>query len=134
MRTTRPPAWSWTKSALLPRSISFSVTPSPRRTSRVRGWTANARDSCTRSSCRSTMRTVAPNAWSWAAKVRPVGPAPTTRTSSGSPLAAVTIDLVVEVDADGDQHDQDGCGDKVDDQAERRPPAGVGHELGPVSY
>ena len=64
--------------------------PRPRRTSRVRGWTANARDSCTRSSCRSTMRTVAPNARSWAVKVRPVGPAPTTRTSSGSPVAGVT--------------------------------------------
>ena len=51
---------------------------------RVRGWTPNARDSCTRSSCRSTMRTVAPNARSWAARVRPVGPAPTTRTSSRS--------------------------------------------------
>ena len=50
----------------------------------------NARDSCTRSSCRSTMRTVAPNARSWAARVRPVGPAPTTRTSSSSPPAAVT--------------------------------------------
>jgi hypothetical protein len=74
----------------LPRAISFSARPSPRRTSRVRGWTPSARDSCTRSSCRSTMRTVAPNAWSWAARVRPVGPAPTTRTSSGSPLAGVT--------------------------------------------
>jgi hypothetical protein len=34
--------------------------------------------------------------------------------------------LVVEVDADADQHDEDGGGDPVDDQAERRPPAGVG--------
>jgi hypothetical protein len=36
------------------------------------------------------------------------------------------IGLVVEVDADGDQHDEDGCDDPVDDQAERRPPPSVG--------
>src|SRR5262249_9813244 len=47
----------------------------------VRGCTASARDSCTRSSCRSTIRTAAPSACSWAASVSPVGPAPTTRTS-----------------------------------------------------
>jgi hypothetical protein len=32
---------------------------------------------------------------------------------------------VVEVDAGGDQDDQDHCDDPVDDQAERRPPASV---------
>jgi hypothetical protein len=42
------------------------------------------------------------------------------------------ISLVVEVDAGGDQHDEDGRGDPVDDQAERRPPAGVGHIVAPV--
>jgi hypothetical protein len=36
---------------------------------------------------------------------------------------------VVEVDADGEQHDEDGGGDPVDDRAERRPPASVGDEL-----
>jgi alcohol dehydrogenase len=36
---------------------------------------------------------------------------------------------VVEVDADGDQHDQDRSGDPVDGQAERRPPASVGNTI-----
>jgi hypothetical protein len=36
---------------------------------------------------------------------------------------------VVEVGPDGEQHDQDGRGDKVDDQTERRLPARVGHKL-----
>jgi hypothetical protein len=40
--------------------------------------------------------------------------------------------LVVEVDADGDQHDEDGGGDPVDDQAERRPPSSVGNKLAAV--
>jgi hypothetical protein len=40
--------------------------------------------------------------------------------------------LEVEVDTDGDQHDQDGGGDLVDDQAERRPPPGVGHVVAAV--
>jgi hypothetical protein len=43
-----------------------------------------------------------------------------------------SIGLVVEVDADGDQHDQDGGGDPVDDRAERRPPASVGHKVAVV--
>jgi len=39
---------------------------------------------------------------------------------------------VVEVDPGGDQHDQDRRGDPVDDQAERRPPASVGHIVAAV--
>ena len=60
VRTTRSPKCirSWTAS--LPRSTSFCEIPRPLRTSSVRGETASARDSCTRSSCRSTTRTVAP--------------------------------------------------------------------------
>ena len=38
----------------------------------------------------------------------------------------------MEVDADGDEHDEDRGDDPVDDQAERRPPAGVGDIVGPV--
>ena len=38
----------------------------------------------------------------------------------------------MEVDPDGEQHHQDGGGDPVDDQAERRPPASVGHKLAAV--
>jgi hypothetical protein len=36
---------------------------------------------------------------------------------------------VVEVDADGDQHDKDHCDDPVNDQAERRPPVSVSNIL-----
>jgi hypothetical protein len=36
---------------------------------------------------------------------------------------------VVDVDADGDQHDENRCDDPVDDQAERRPPPSVGNIL-----
>src|SRR5215216_3244143 len=35
--------------------------------------------------------------------------------------------LMVEVDPGGDQDDQDGSDEPVDDQAERRPPASIGH-------
>ena len=34
------------------------------------------------------------------------------------PPAQAALGLVVEVDASGDQHDEDRCGDPVDDQAE----------------
>ena len=40
--------------------------------------------------------------------------------------------LVVEVDAGGDEHDEDRRDDPVDDQAERRPPASVGHIVAAV--
>src|SRR4030095_8889336 len=40
--------------------------------------------------------------------------------------------LVVAVDADGDQQQKDRRDDPVDDQAERRPPASVGHIVAPV--
>jgi hypothetical protein len=43
-----------------------------------------------------------------------------------------SVGLVVEVDADGEQHDQDRRDDPVNDQAERRPPASVGHKLAAV--
>jgi hypothetical protein len=33
----------------------------------------------------------------------------------------------MKLDAGGDQHDEDGRDDPVDDRAERRPPACVGH-------
>jgi len=39
---------------------------------------------------------------------------------------------VVELDPDGDEHDQDRRDDPVDDQAERRPPASVGDKVAPV--
>ena len=39
---------------------------------------------------------------------------------------------MVEVDAGGEQLDQDRGDDPVDDQAERRPPAGVGNKAAPV--
>jgi hypothetical protein len=39
---------------------------------------------------------------------------------------------MVEVDADGEQHNQDRSGEPVDDQAERRPPASVGHKVAAV--
>src|SRR5262249_21833467 len=87
--TTRSPAWIRSWDVPLPRSTSVRAIPSPRSTSSVRGCTASARDSCTRSGCRSTIRTPAPSACSCAASVSPVGPAPTTSTS-GSPLAAMS--------------------------------------------
>src|SRR4029453_5924238 len=43
-----------------------------------------------------------------------------------------SIGLLGEVEPGGDEHDEDGGGDPVDDQAERRPPASVGHKLAPV--
>ncbi len=42
---------------------------------------------------------------------------------------SVVLVLGVEVDAGGDQHDQDRCGDPVDHQAQRRPPARVGNKV-----
>jgi hypothetical protein len=39
---------------------------------------------------------------------------------------SVVFVLVVEVDAGGGQHDEDRCGDQVDVEAERRPPACIG--------
>jgi hypothetical protein len=39
---------------------------------------------------------------------------------------------MVEVDPGGDEDDEDRCDDPVDDQAERRPPASVGHLVAPV--
>jgi hypothetical protein len=39
---------------------------------------------------------------------------------------------VVEVDPDDDEHDEDRRGDPVDDQAERRPSARVGHIVASV--
>jgi hypothetical protein len=84
-RTNDPaPAWIRNSTAGLPRETSSSANPRPRSTSRVRGCTASARDSCTRSSARSTFRTVAPNRCSCAANASPVGPAPTTSTSHSS--------------------------------------------------
>ena len=60
------------------------ATPSGRSTSRVRGWTIMARDGRKASVRRSTMRTRAPRSAAWRASARPVGPAPTTRTSGRS--------------------------------------------------
>jgi hypothetical protein len=41
---------------------------------------------------------------------------------------------VVEADADDDQYDEDRRGDPVDDQAERRPPTGIGNILAAVLH
>jgi hypothetical protein len=46
--------------------------------------------------------------------------------------SSVVFVLMVEVDADGDQQDEDRGGDPVDDEAERRPPASVGNIVAPV--
>src|SRR5215218_3362996 len=53
---------------------------------------------------------------------------PVDRRHASSPNRQ-TLDaaLVVEVDAGGDQDDQDGSDEPVDDQAKRRPPACIGH-------
>src|SRR4051812_41323888 len=84
VRATRPPVAIRSRTPRLPRATSSSLTPSGRSTSRVRGCTARARDSCTRSEAASTSTMGTPNAESCAASVRPVGPAPTTSTSQRS--------------------------------------------------
>src|SRR5215813_11237318 len=58
-----------------------SAPPHLSRSSSVLGWTTSARDSGRRAGSRSTMRQATPRAASSPASVRPVGPAPTTRTS-----------------------------------------------------
>jgi hypothetical protein len=44
----------------------------------------------------------------------------------------VSRSSLVKVDAGGDQHDENGGGDPVNDKAERRPPASVGNKVAPV--
>jgi hypothetical protein len=52
-------------------------------------------------------------------RAAPAVPAAASRVHGPAATGPGIIDLVVEVDADDDQHDQDGGGDPVDDQAER---------------
>src|SRR3954452_8692238 len=130
VRATRPPAAIRSRTPRLPRATSSSLTPSGRSTSRVRGCTARARDSCTRSEAASTSTGGTPNAASWAASVRPVGPAPTTSTShrsfSGSAMyhcrAATAAppgprpDLpAAQQDRDGDLLHEGGAGEGLED-------------------
>ena len=75
-----------------PPATSSSVTPRPARTSRVRGWIASARESCTRSRPRSIRRARTPKAASSAASLSPVGPAPTTSTSTSPPVMTPPYD------------------------------------------
>jgi hypothetical protein len=67
--------------ARCPVAISSSATPRASRSSSVRAWTANARVSSDCSVRRSTMVTATPAAARSPASSRPVGPAPTIRTS-----------------------------------------------------
>src|SRR4051812_36562076 len=80
---------------------------------------------------------------STSAALRPAGPAPTTMQSHVRLAASLFITDPVsratsvpwassEVQARGDFDDEDRCDHEVDGHAERRPPAGVGDEVGAV--
>jgi hypothetical protein len=56
-------------------------------------------------------------------------PAAASRVPGSAATGPGIIGLVVEVHPEGEQHDEDRRSDPVDDQAERRPPASIGHKL-----
>ncbi len=85
--TRRPRCSSRGRGAVGPRSSSASATPSGRRPPGSAGCTIIAREGRNASGRRSTTRTVAPWACACSAVARPVGPAPTTRTSGGHATA-----------------------------------------------
>src|SRR5215469_10563866 len=76
-----PPTHKLTAGTLWPRSITASARSSCRYSSSVRAWTARAREVVPGSDVLSMMRGLTPTLLSQSERTRPVGPAPTTRTS-----------------------------------------------------
>src|SRR5512135_1541756 len=71
------------------------MTPMSRKTSRVRAWSARARDWSVGPAFGSMIRQRTPCRRSSQARVRPTGPAPATRTSASADLAAVDMALLL---------------------------------------